>query len=255
LQPILVGLHRSSISARYLSRLAQTAPACLSSRFRTTLQALPGEAARASLRGSVAANHRQRWMSLAILAGVTWFPGLRRAPVVRHLRVTADVQQVMERLTDSARREGAWLRRAALREGISELRVDRLPDGRLRRRYELAQGRRVWRFTSEDVAITETTIEVVHRVELAGPRLIPVRLVITERVSAEPAEHGTDISVLALGQVAGPWRVVNLLGYRDTITARWLMDQSRRDAEATAAAIAALFAAPPAQPQARTAPG
>ncbi len=125
---------------------------------------------------------------------------------MRHLRVTADVQQVMERLTDSARRERAWLRRAGQREGLRESRVDRLPDGRLRRRYELALGRRVWRVTTEDVAITETTIEVVHRGELAGPRLIPVRWVITECVSAEPAEHGTDITVHALSQMSGPGR-------------------------------------------------
>ncbi|HEX9517293.1 MAG TPA: hypothetical protein VF940_14095 [Streptosporangiaceae bacterium] len=176
---------------------------------------------------------------------MTWFPGLRRARVVRPLRVTADVQQVMERLTDSARRERAWLRRAGQREGLRESRVDRLPDGRLRRRYELALGRRVWRVTTEDVAITETTIEVVHRGELAGPRLIPVRWVITECVSAEPAEHGTDITVHALSQMSGPGRVLHLLGYHDTITTRWLTDQSCRHAERTAAAIAALFAAPP----------
>ena len=194
-------------------------------------------------------------MTVAILAAMTWFPGLRRAQVMRHVRVTADVEQVMERLTDSARRERAWLRRAGLREGIRELRVDRLPDGRLRRCYELAEGRRVWRITSEDVAITEATIEVVHRMDLAGRRLLPVRLVITERVWAEPAEDGADISVLALGQMAGPRRVLQLLGYRDMITARRLTDQSGRHAEATAAAIAALFAAPPAQPPARTAPG
>lgn len=105
---------------------------------------------------------------------------------MRHLRVTADVQQAMERLTDSARRERAWLRRVGLREGIREPRVDRLPDGRLRRRYEWAQGRRVWRLTTEDVAFTQTTIEVVHRMELAGPRLIPVRWVITEPLFAPP---------------------------------------------------------------------
>ena len=168
--------------------------------------------------------------------------------MVRHLRVPADARQVMERLTDSARRERAWLRRAGLREGIREPRVDRPPDGRLRRRYELEQGRRVWRLTSEDAAFTEAAIEVVHRMDLAGPRLLPVRFVITERVSAEPAADGTDISVLAQGQIAGPRRVLHLLGYRDMITAGRLTDQSRRHAEATAAAIAALFEAPSAQP-------
>src|SRR5260221_12834798 len=84
--------------------------------------------------GSLAANHSRRWRSLAILAGVTWFPGLRRARVVRHLRVTADVQQVMERLTDSARRERAGLRRAGQRQGPPEPRGYPLPDGRARRR-------------------------------------------------------------------------------------------------------------------------
>jgi len=69
--------------------------------------------------------------------------------------------------------------------------------------------------------------------------------VITERVSAERAEHGTDITVLALGQLAGPIRVLHLLGYGDTITAGRLVDLSRRHAEGTTAAIAALFAAPP----------
>ncbi len=205
--------------------------------------------------GSLAANHRRRWRSLAILAGVTWFPGLRRARVVRHLRVTADVQQVMERLTDSARRERAWLRRAGQREGLRESRVDRLPDGRLRRRYELALGRRVWRVTTEDVAITETTIEVVHRGELAGPRLIPVRWVITECVSAEPAEHGTDITVHALSQMSGPAGCFTC--WATTTRSRRAGSRTSRAGTRSGRPPRSQLSSPrpPAQPQAPTAPG
>src|SRR5258707_9376877 len=85
--------------------------------------------------GSLAANHRRRWRSLAILAGVTWFPGLRRARVVRHLRVTADVQQVMERLTDSARRARAWPGRASQRQGLPRFPLDPPPGRTVRPPY------------------------------------------------------------------------------------------------------------------------
>ncbi len=151
----------------------------------------------------------------------------------------------MERLTDSGRREREWRRRVERREDIRDPRADRLPDGGLRCRYEWADGRRVWRFTTEDVAVTENTIERVHRGQLVRPRAVPVRWVITERILAEPAVNGTEITVRAVGRMAGPSRVLHLLGHRDTTTARRLTELARRQADQTASAIAAHFARPP----------
>ncbi len=102
---------------------------------------------------------------------------------MRQLRVTADAQRIMKWLADSGRREREWRRRVEQRVDIRDPRADRLPDGGLRCRYEWADGRRVWRFTTEDVAVTENTIERVHRGQLARPRAMPVRWVITERIS------------------------------------------------------------------------
>jgi hypothetical protein len=103
----------------------------------------------------------------------------------------------------------------------------------------------VWRFTSEDVAVTENTIELVHRGQLARPRAIPVHWVITERITAEPAGNGTDLTVRALGRMAGPSRLLHLLGHRDTMTARRLAELTRLQANQTSSAIAAHFAGPP----------
>jgi hypothetical protein len=100
---------------------------------------------------------------LRILAGVTWFPGLRRAGAVRQLRVTADAQRMIEWLTDSGRREPQWRRLAGHRADIRDPHADRLPGGGLRYRYEWVDGRRVWRFTIEDVAVSGNTIERAHR--------------------------------------------------------------------------------------------
>jgi hypothetical protein len=97
---------------------------------------------------------------------MTWFPGVRQSGAVRQLRVPADAGQVMQRLTDSDRQEREWRRQVDQREDIREPRAGRLPNGGLRCRYEWVQGRLVWRFTTEDVAVTENMIERVHA--LAG---------------------------------------------------------------------------------------
>jgi len=65
---------------------------------------------------------------------------------------------------------------------ISDPRAGRLQDGGLRCRSEWVDGRRAWRFTTEDAAVTENTIVRVHRGQLARPRAVPVRWVITERI-------------------------------------------------------------------------
>jgi hypothetical protein len=193
----------------------------------------------------VTTNQRRWRMVVGILVGVTLFPGLRQCGAVRQLRVPADAAQVMERLTDSGRREREWLRQVGQREDIREPRVGRLPNGGLQCRYEWVQGRLVWRFTAEDLAVTENTIERVHRGELARPRVMPVRWVIHECISIESAVKGTDITVRVLGRMAGLSRVLHLLGYRDTTTARRLTELAGLQADLTASAIAAHFARPP----------
>ncbi len=99
-------------------------------------------------------------------------------------------------------------------------------------------------FTTEDVAVTENMIERVHRGERARPRVMPVRWVINERISIEPAVNETDVTVRVLVRMAGLSRVLYLLGYRDTTTARRLTELARRQADLSTAAIAAHFARP-----------
>jgi hypothetical protein len=74
---------------------------------------------------------------------------------------------------------------------------------------------------------------------------MPVRWVIAERITVEPAAHGTDLTVRTLGRMAGPSRLLHLLGYRDTMTARRLAELARLQADQKASAIAAHFAGPP----------
>jgi hypothetical protein len=163
---------------------------------------------------------------------------------MRQLRVPADVGQVMQRLTDSDRREREWQRRVEQREDIREPSADRLPHGGLRCRYEWVHGRLVWRFTTEDVAVTENMIERIHRGKLARPRVMPVRWIIHERITIEPAVNETGITVHMLGRMAGMSRVLHLLGYRDTATARRLTELARLQADLTTSVIAAHFARP-----------
>jgi hypothetical protein len=172
---------------------------------------------------------------------MTWFLGLRQSGAVRQLRVPAGGGQVRQRLTDSDRRERGWWRQADQREDICEPRAERLPDGGLRCRDEWVQGRLVSRFTTEDVAVTENMIERVHRGELARPRMMPVRWVISERISIEPAVNETGITVRVLVRMAGLSHVLYLLGYRDTTTARRLTELARLQAVLTSAVIAARF--------------
>ena len=151
----------------------------------------------------------------------------------------------MQRLTDSDRREREWRRQVEQREDIHQVRADRLANGGLRCRYEWVRGRLVWRFTTEDVAVTENMIERVHRGELARPRVVPVRWIIHECITMEPAVNETAITVRVLGRMAGLSRVLYLLGYRDTATAWKLTELARSQADLTAAATAAHFARPP----------
>jgi hypothetical protein len=152
---------------------------------------------------------------------------------------------MMEWLTDSGRREREWRRCVEQRADIRDTRADRLPHGGLRCRYEWADGRRVWRFRTEDVAVTGNTIELVHCGQLAWPRAMPVRWVISERICVESAGTGTDITVRALGRMEGPSRLLHLLGHRDTTTARRLAELTRLQADQTVSVTAAHFARPP----------
>jgi hypothetical protein len=150
----------------------------------------------------------------------------------------------MEWLTDSGRREREWRLRVEQRADIHDPRAECLPDGRLRCRYEWADGPRLWRFTSEEVALADSTIDWVHRGQLARPRAMPVRWLIAERISVEPAVRGADVTVRALGRMAGPSRMLHLLGHRDTAMAHRLTGLARLQADQTGSAIEAHFARP-----------
>jgi hypothetical protein len=69
--------------------------------------------------------------------------------------------------------------------------------------------RLVWRFTTEDIAVTENMIERVHRGELARPRVVPVRWIIHERITIEPTVNETGITVRVLGRMAGLSRALS----------------------------------------------
>ncbi|MGN6681433.1 MAG: hypothetical protein ACTHKL_27010 [Streptosporangiaceae bacterium] len=160
---------------------------------------------------------------------------------MRQLRGTAEPEQMMQWLTDAGRRQQTWQRRVEQRAGIRDPRAEQLPDGRLRWRYDWTDGRRVWRFTTEDVAATKEAIEHVYHAALAGPRAVPVRWRLNERISVKPAGNGSDVTVRVLGRMTGASRVLHVLGHRDTATTARLADMARLQADQTASAIAAHF--------------
>jgi len=103
------------------------------------------------------------------------------------------------------------------------------------------------RLTDSDRRAREWRRQVEHRGELARPRVMPVRWVISERISIESAVNETGITVRVMGRMAGLSRVLYLLGYRDTTTARQLTELARLQADLTTSALAAHFAKPPNQ--------
>jgi hypothetical protein len=65
----------------------------------------------------------------------------------------------MQWLTDSDRREREWRRLVKAREDIQQSNVGRLPNGGLCFDQVLMQGSRLWRHTTDDVAIQEHRID------------------------------------------------------------------------------------------------
>ena len=173
---------------------------------------------------------------------MTLFPGLRPCVAERQLRVQGDASQVMGWLTDSDRREREWLRQVEAREDIEEPSVARLANGGLRFEYLfLRPGDVRQRHTSEDVAIQERRIDRIHRGRLSGPRAIPLRWELRQVATVEPAGQATGITVRVQGQMVGIGRVLHLLGWRDTTTARFLTEEASRGADAFVSAVAAQF--------------
>ncbi len=172
------------------------------------------------------------------------FPGLRQCVAVRRLRVPAEDSQVIAWLTDSDRREREWLRQVEAQEHIDEPSVARLPNGGLRFEYLwFRRGNVRQRYISEDVAIQEYRVDRVHRAFLTGPRLstIPLRWELQECVTVEQAGEATDITVRVQGEMVGIGRVLHLLGWRDTRTARFLTGEASRGADSCVSAVAAQF--------------
>jgi hypothetical protein len=179
-----------------------------------------------------------------ILARVTLFPGLRQCAAVRQLEVPAERPRVMEWLTDADRREREWQRLIEAREDIQQSSIGRLPNGGLRFDQVVRQGNRQLRHTTEDVAVQEHRIDRAHRAHLAGPRMMPLRWVMKERVTVETLADGTNITVRVWGRLTGMGRVLHLLGYRDTTTARWLTEEASRRADFRISGVAAHFTGP-----------
>jgi hypothetical protein len=179
-----------------------------------------------------------------ILVRVTLFPGMRQCAAVRQLRVPAEAPRVMEWLTDSDRREREWRRLVEAREDIQQSSAGRLPNGGLRFDQVLRRGNLLLRHTTEDVANQEHRIDRTHRAQLAGPRMMPLRWVMKERVTVESLGDGTSITVRVRGRLAGMGRVLHLLGSRDTTTARRLTEEASRRADFRVAGVAAHFTGP-----------
>jgi hypothetical protein len=147
----------------------------------------------------------------------------------------------MEWLTDPDRREREWRRLVEAREDIQQSSVGRLPNGGLRFEQVLRRGNLLMRHTTEDAAIRERRIDRTHRAELAGPRMLPLRWVMKERITVESLADGTGITVRVWGRLAGTSRVLHLLGYRDTATARQLTEEASRRADFRVCGVAAHF--------------
>jgi hypothetical protein len=173
---------------------------------------------------------------------MTLFPGLRQCAAARQLRVPAEASQVMAWLTDPDRREREWLRQVGAQGDIDQTTVAHLPNGGLRFDYALLRRGNVrQRHTSEDVAIQEHRIDRVHRARLTGPRAIPLRWELQQCVTVETAEEAADITVRVRGQMVGIGRVLHLLGWRDTMTARFLTEEASRGADSFVSAVVAQF--------------
>lgn len=163
-----------------------------------------------------------------ILVRVMLFPGLRQCAAVRQLRVPAEAPRVMQWLTDPDRREREWRRLVETREDIQQSGAGRLPDGGLRFDQVLRRGNLLLRHTTEDVVNQEHRIDRAHRAQLAGPRMMPLRWVMKERITVESLGDGTSLTVRVRGRLAGLGRALHLLGYRDTTTARRLTEEASR---------------------------
>lgn len=149
----------------------------------------------------------------------------------------------MEWLADPARREREWQRLVETREDVQQWSVSHLPNGGLRFDQVVTRGSLLLRHTTEDVATQEHRIDRAHRAQLDG-RAIPLRWVLNERVTVKSAGHGTDITVCVVGRLVGLSRLLHLLGYHDTATARWLADEASSRADFRAAGVTAHFAGP-----------
>jgi hypothetical protein len=146
-------------------------------------------------------------------------------------------------LTDPARREREWRRLVEARADVQQWSVSHLPNGGLRFDQVVTRGNLLLRHTTEDVAIQEHSIDRAHRAQLDG-RAIPLRWVLNERVTVESREDGTDITVRVRGRLAGMSRVLHLLGYRDTATARWLTEEASSRADFRVSGVTAHFTRP-----------
>jgi hypothetical protein len=74
--------------------------------------------------------------------------------------------------------------------------------------------------------------------------MVPVRWVMSERITVESMADRTSITVSVQGRLAGIHRVLHVLGYRDTTTARRLRQEASSRADFRVAGVAAHFTGP-----------
>ncbi len=76
---------------------------------------------------------------------------------------------------------------------------------------------------------------------LAVRTRFPLRWELQQFATVEPAGEATDITVRVQGQMVGIGRVLHLLGWRDTTTARFLTGEASRGADSFVSAVTAQF--------------
>jgi len=147
-------------------------------------------------------------------------------------------------LIDPDRREREWRQRVEAEENVQQHSVRRLPDGGLRFDLVLRRGNRLLHLTTEDVGIQGYGIDRAHHAQLSGPRVMPARWVMNERITVESLGDQTDVVVRVWGRMVGMGRVLHLLGYGDTTTARTLTEEASRRADFRVSGLAAHFTSP-----------
>src|SRR5260370_6032388 len=160
---------------------------------------------------------------------MNWLPGSPR-PVLRQLQVPADAGAVSAWLSDQERRERDWRSRREVASDIQQSSAIRLPNGAVRFESVQARGHVVAQHVIEDITILDGSITRIMRGQ-ATRRRRRARWQLTQRITIESLGGTAMVTVMVAGRPVGWSRVLHLLGFSDTPTARILTHESSRCAD------------------------